>query len=369
MSVNDDVIKAGIVSDADYMGRLFRDLQNANDSNLFGVVPLCMAPYFSLIIHEVKGKPQVIDPSVFDEFSADAAAVSARARHSLKLFEDTQRGIEGQLEFFKKDILDKHSAHFLGNTWFPPARRWEKDLGLFTYGGTLLATSHSAAFHLGIEHERIFRNDDGAYVRGTNEQVGRCFYRLGARLDATGGDTFVRHLSGNFVKRKDVRASGYYPRAFNGSTTEALNGVLTDFQVMMNFIDKVITAGADVLNLEYTVFKIRYITVYAVLQSLALLKDDARYPLSSASTAVIENILAAPAGRVITDRSVRHFRNTLMHYNLLPSADTARVDLGQPVFGLGPQYFPAYDFEGLGGLLDTCIQETANALNEWAGGV
>ena len=369
MSVNDDVIRAGVARDADYMGRLFRDIQKEGDSNLSGVVPLCMAPYFSLVIHEAKGKPQAIDPSVFDEFSADATEVIARARHSLKLFEDTQRGIDGQLEFFKNGILAQHSAHFLGNTWLRLARRWENDLGLFTYGGTLATTSHAAAFHLGVEYNNLFRNDDGAYMRGTMEQVGRCFYLLGARLDATGNDTFVRHLSGNLVKRTDERASDYYPRAFNGSATEAINGVLTDFQVMMNFIDKVITAGADVLNLEYTVFKIRYITVYAVLQSLKLLKDDSRYPLSPASTVVIENILAAPAGHVVTDGSVRHFRNTLMHYNLLPSADTARVDLGQPDFGLVPQYFPSYDFEELSAVVDTCIRETASALNDWSRGV
>ncbi|MFJ8848093.1 hypothetical protein ACIRFF_34930 [Streptomyces cyaneofuscatus] len=367
MSVNDDIIKAGVASDANYIGRLLRDSQNV-DPSVVSVMSLCMAPYFSWIIHEAKSKPQAIDPSAFDGFSADAAEVSARARHSLKLFEDNRRGIEGQLEFFENDILAKHSARFLGNTWLPFARRWENDLGLFTYGGTLVTTSHAAAFHLGIKPENLFRDDDGVYVRGTMEQVGRCFYGLGARLDAPGDDTFMRHLSGNLVKRTDVRASDYYPRAFNGNATEAINGVLTDFQVMMNFIDKLITAAADVLNLEYTVFKIRYITMYAVLQSLALLKDDTDYPLSPASTAVIETILAAPAGRVVTDRSARHFRNTLMHYNLLPSADTARVDLGQPLFGLVPQYFPAYDFEGLSGLVDTCIQETASALNEWAAG-
>lgn len=369
MSANDDVIKAGVTRDADYMGRLFRDLQIRNDPNLFGAIPLCMAPYFSLVIHEAKGKPQAIDPSVFDGFSADAAEVSARARHSLKLFEDTQRGIKKQLEFFENDILAEHSARFLGNTWLPFARRWEKDLGLFTYEGMLVTTSHAAAFHLGVEPQNLFRDDDGAYIRSTMEQVGRCFHKLGARLDAPGDDTFVRHLVGNRVKRTDVRASDYYPRTFNGSTTEAINGVLTDFQTLMNFIDKVITAGANVLNLEYTVFKVRYITVYAVLQSLKLLKEDSRYPLSPTSTAVIENILAAPAGRAVTDGSVRHFRNTLMHYNLLPSADTAKVDLNQPLFGLVPQYFASYDFEGLSEVVDTCIRETASYLNNWADGV
>ncbi|WP_143570517.1 hypothetical protein [Streptomyces acidiscabies] len=368
MSVNDDVIKAGVASDADYMGRLFRDCQTVNTS-ISAVVPLCMAPYFSLVLHEAKLKPQAIDPSVFDEFSAEAEEVCARARHSLKLFEDNQRNIEGQLRFFEGDILAKHSAWFLGNTWLRFARRWERDLGLFMYDGVLVTTSHAAAFHLGVDADKLFRNDNGEYRLGITRQMGQCFAALGARIDTHGDETFVRFLSGARFKSADVLASTYYAETFNGAATQAaINVALTDFQVRMNFVNKVITAGSDTRSLEYTVFKIRYLTLYQVLLSLKLLKEDSRYSLPSASTMVIENILAAPAARVVTGRSVRHFRNTLMHYNLLPSADTARVDLGEPIFGLVPQYFPAYNFKGLSGLVDTCISDTASALNDWSRG-
>lgn len=369
MSVNDDVIKAGVASDADYMGRLFRDFQTANDASISSITPLCMAPYFSLVLHEAKRKPQAIDPSVFDGFSAEAEEVCARARHSLKLFEDTQRHIDGQLRFFTDDILDKHSAYFLGNTWLWLARRWEKDLGLFTYEGTLVTTSHAAAFHLGVEAEKLLREDNGTYMLGIMQKLGRCFAALGARMDTQGGETFVRHLSGARLRAADVRASTYYAQAFNGVATPAINGVLTDFQVRMNFIDRIITAGADIRNLEYTVFKIRYITLYQVLLSLKLLKEDARYPLSSSSNEVLETILDTDAAHTIMGGTVREFRNTLMHYNLLKGADPAKVDLTQPIFGLVPQYFPAYTFEQLSELVDQCIRETACALNRWASSV
>jgi len=369
MSVNDDVIKTGVASDADYMGRLFRDFQAINDASVSSIMSLCMAPYFSLVLHEVKRKPQAIDPSAFDGFSTEAEDVCARARHSLKLFEDTQRHIDGQLQFFEDEILGKHSDYFLGNTWLWLARRWEKDLGLFTYNGTLITTSHAAAFHLGVKAENLLREDNGIYVLGIMQQLDRCFGALGARMDTKRGDTFVPHLSGELLRSADVRASTYYVQSFNGAATKALNGVLTDFQVRMNFIDKVLTAGTDIRNLEYTVFKIRYVTLYQVLLSLKILKDDARYPLSPSSDTALEAILDTDAVRVITDRKVREFRNTLMHYNLLRGADTAKVDLTQPIFGLVPQYFPAYSFEQLSEMVDTCIHETACALNEWATGV
>ncbi|MFJ6083210.1 hypothetical protein ACIQI8_17610 [Streptomyces sp. NPDC092369] len=360
-----------MASDAAYMGRFFRDLQTTHDASpsSITIMTLCMAPYFSLILHEAKRKPQAIDPAVFDRFSAEAEDVCARARHSLKLFEDTQRHIDGQLQFFKDEISSKHSEYFLGNTWLWLARKWEKDLVLFTYENTLVTTSHAAAFHLGVKTENLLQEDNGAYMLGVMQQLGRCFGALGARMDTQGGETFVHHLSGERLWSADVRASTYYAQAFNGAGTESINGVLTDFQVRMNFIDRIITAGADVRNLEYTVFKIRYVTLYQVLLSLKLLKDEARYPLSSSSGDALEAILDTDAVRVITDSAVREFRNTLMHYNLLRGADTARVDLTQPIFGLVPQYFPAYDFEQLGELVDTCIRETACALNYWAAGV
>ncbi|WP_427923632.1 hypothetical protein [Streptomyces sp. cg40] len=370
MSVNDDVIKVGVVSDADYMGRLFRDIQAANDVNVSATVPLCMAPYFSLMLHEAKGKTRTIDSSVFAEFSVEAEQICARARHGLKLFEDTQRPIDEQLQYFEDDILNKHSAEFLGNTWLKFARRWERDLGLFTYDDVLVTTSHAAAFQLGVDADKLFQGDGGAYRFEIMRQVGRCFAALGARMDTQGGETFVCSLSGARMKSKDVLASPYYAKAFNGAATKAvINLALTDLQVRMNFINKVITAGADIRNLEYTVFKIRYITLYQVLSSLKLLKGDARYPLPLASSVALDNILDTDSVRIIMDGAARGFRNTLMHYNLLRSVDTTKVDLSRPIFGLVPQYFPAYDFGGLSEVVDTCIRETASALNDWAGGV
>lgn len=363
MSVNDDVIKAGVANDADYIGRLLRDIQNIGRSDLAGVVPLLIAPYYSLVLHEAKRKPKAIDPSVFDKFSTEAEAVCARARHSLKLLEDTQRPIDEQFNFFE-EIAKKHSALFLGNTWLKFARRWERDLGLFTYEGTLVTTSHAAEFHTGLDVRKFLGNRE--YRLRIMREMGECFQMLGARMDTQGGETFVSSLSGIRIKSRDVLASPYYAKAFNGAATKTvINLALTDFQVRMNFINKVITAGADIRNLEYTVFKFRYITLYQVLSSLKLLKEDARYPLPPSSSVALDGILDTDAVRVIMDASVREFRNTLMHYNLLRGADTAKVDLGQPIFGLVPQYFPAYDFGDLSELVDTCIRETADALNSW----
>jgi hypothetical protein len=184
-----------------------------------------------------------------------------------------------------------------------------------------------------------------------------------------GPDTFVAHLDASRLDAEhDERAAKYYAGVFNGKDTPAINALLVGFQGMVNFADTIVSAGADVRNLEYTAFKIRYLALYAVLASLRKLHDDANYPLSDRSTVFVNGIIESSEAQAITDRSAKPFRNTLMHYNLHPRFDVSKVNLREPLFGLVPECFPAHDAQTFGTLVDTCIRETASALNEWAAG-
>lgn len=369
MSLHDDVIVAGVLNDADYAGRLFGDLQAMQGSDPSGVIPFCVAPYVALFIHEARRKPQNIDPSVFAGMSAEAELICANSRHSLKLFEDTKRKIDGLLDHFLKEIWAKHSRRFLGNTWFPPARLIEVDLGVYRYGGRVVSTTHSAAFHLGIEAEHLFGNDGGPYIRRIMSEFGQCFGALGADLRSPGARTFVASLSGAELESSDVRAHRYYGRVFNKRSTPGMNGLLSDFHARMNFVDSIVAAGSDVLDLEYTVFKMRYIALYQVLSSLNVLKRDSFHysRLSSDSREYVERIVGSPEAEVLLARQVRGFRNTLMHYNLLGDVDIDKIDLDAPLFGLVSNYFPDYDYRSLSEIVDRALKTTSVELNAWAG--
>ena len=364
-TIADDVIMAGVKADAIYVGRVIRNITAPNAAPFAGILPFCLVPYLSLFVYESRAKLIANDPAMQTALSQDADAICARSRHSLKLFEDTQRGIEGQLDYFRDEILVAHSERFLNNTWFPPARVLETDLGIYSYAGRPIATTHAATFHMGIE-PRALLEADAPYIQGLFAQYGSYFGKLGARLDA-GADTFVVHLdSAQLDAKNDKRASKYYGRVFNGPTTPAINGLLVGFQAMMNFADSIISVGANIHDLEYTVFKIRYLTVYEVLMSLQLLRNDPAYPMSSASMDSIRTIVDTPEAQLITTRPTKAFRNTLMHYNLNHHVDLSRVDLGQPLFGLVPVYFPTHDLHTFSELVDRCIRETAAGLNTWA---
>lgn len=98
------MIVAGVLSDADYVGRLFGDLEGMQGSDPLSVIRFCIAPYVALFIYEPRRKPQNIDPSAFANLSAEAERICVNSRHSLKLFEDTKRKIDGLLDHFLKEI-------------------------------------------------------------------------------------------------------------------------------------------------------------------------------------------------------------------------------------------------------------------------
>ena len=367
MIVTEAVVAQGIANDGAYVGRFASDARNPEFASFVGVVSLCMAPYISLFAHESYQKLRTSNPALASLLSSDVHAIVARSRHSLKLFEDTHRGISGQLAYFRDELLPAHSHRFLGNTWLPLARPLEKDLGLFSYAGRLIATTHGTNFHMGIEPHALLAQT-GEETRAIYEAYGRYFAHLGSRLD-TDGKTFVSYLDPQRFNRwpKDVRAAKYYCRVFEGPGNPDLNALLTVFRGMMNFVGSVITAGMDNDAIEYTVFKIRFLTLYQILGSLRVLRAEQHQGLNSRSVARIEQITGTAEAQAIMAPAAKPFRNTLMHYNLDSRVDQSQVDASKPLFGLVPIYFPTYDVATFSRLVDRCIVATAEATDAWAG--
>lgn len=367
MTIEEVVIYLGFAHDVEHAGRLARDLHDPAYSSFTPIVTLCLAPYLSLFVHESYRKLQTLDPELAELLSDDVESIVKRSRHSLKLFEDTKRGVAGQIAYFRDELLPAHTHYFLDNPppILQPFVNDLKDLGLFSYDGRLIATSHSTNFHLGIESLRLLEATS-AERRAIYEKYGEYFGHFGARLD---GDkpTFISDLDPKRFNQdiQDVRADEYYRSVFDGNGDPALNAVLTVFRCMMNFVGSVMATSADVGDIEYTVFKIRFLALYQVLGSLSVLRDEYAN-LTSQSTAYIEKITGTAEAQLIMNPVVKPFRNTLMHYNL-DRVDTTRVDVHQPLFGLVPVFFPAYDLANFAAVIDRCITETAAAMDEWAG--
>ncbi|MFB7761471.1 hypothetical protein [Streptomyces xiamenensis] len=363
------VIWSGIFSDANYFGRYVRDVTRRGDDPLNSVLAFCMAPYFSLAMHESLQKARKLNADISEVFEQDTIAISARSRHSLKLFEDTKRGIEGQISYFRDEVFTAHSAKFLGNTWLPLARFLETDLGLYSYGGRLVTTTHAATFHLGFEPNQLLAEGAGSNIRAVFEEYGSYFAGLNASLDDQGAETFVTALSTSTLNEsRDVRASKYYRKVFNGPDTPELNAILTTFRAMLNFSEIVVSSGVDRQHLDYTAFKIGYLSLYQVLRSTRILLDDSSYPLTARSAAIADRIVNLESAQHILNPKSRPFRNMLMHYNLPPKLDIAKVNLDQPFFGTVPIYFPLHNIASFIQLVNQCCATTAAFFDEWAEG-
>jgi hypothetical protein len=329
-----------------------------------------MAPYMSLFVHESYRKLKAIDPKLSSLLSRDAQSIVARSRHSLKLFEDNQRGVTGQLDYFRDDILPAHRKRFLGNTWFKPAQILEVDLGLYSYDNHLIGSTHGLNFHVGVEPAELLEEGGGSQLRAMYEEYGAYFARLGARLDSAEPPTFVSHLNPQKFNQRsdDVRAERYYGRIFDGNRNPDLNALLAVFQSMLNFVDTVITADEGKLGIEYTVWKIRFLTLYQVLGSLRILRNERLRDLTPRSVSYIDQITTTSDAQLVMTATAKPFRNTLMHYNLDSRIDSTQVNPSEMLFGLVPLYFPSHTTASLAVAVDRCIAKSATLMDEWGEG-
>jgi hypothetical protein len=290
-----------------------------------------------------------------------------RARHSLKLFEDTRRGIAGQLDYFRDEIQAAHKDRFIGSV-VRPFRFLAKDLGLFTYDSKLITTTHVATFHFGMPPKDLL-SKAGPEVQAFTEQYGRYFQHLGAQVPASGGATFFSRLDPAKLTDTidDVRSAEYYDDVFDGSASPDLNALLTVFRCMANFADAAIPVTEINGGIDYTEFKIRFLTAYQVLRSLQVLRDDTTRTLTPRSAGYLGRILGAPEALAIMASPAKPFRNLMMHYGPDTRVDLAKIDLNDPLFGLAPYYYPlCKDALELATLVNQALAHTAAALNDWA---
>lgn len=367
MAERSELIISATKNDAKFAGTVISSMSIAELANVSPIAAFCMSSYFSLFVYEGYARLSGVEPQLVSPLSSLAASVGERSRHSLKFFEDTRRGIEGQISYFENEILAAHSEEFTGNTPVPFAQRWETDLGLFRYNGRLISTTHSATYALGLDPRTMFDEGMGQELSGIMSEFGSYFARLGATLDVS-ADSFLKHISTSKIGMdEDVQSGPYYEKIFNGANTPGINCLMTVFQSNMNFVDAVLTAGGTNDSTEYSPFKIRFLTIYQILRSLDLLRAERASQLTSDSLAAIADILNTAEAQTIIDPTAKPFRNTLMHYGPDSRIDISLIDKDDLVGSMVPLCYQGLTAEQFGSVVEKCISHTAARLNEWHG--
>ncbi|QQM41527.1 hypothetical protein [Streptomyces liliifuscus] len=330
------------------------------------VIPtFCMNNYLSLFIYESHRTLKVIDPQRAALLAYNHEAVIEKARHSVKMFDGSKAGHVGVLGEFS-GIIDAGREKYLNNTWFPPARVLETDLGEWRYRGRLVSTTQVASFFMGIPTMAVSDIPAiGQVLLAVAETQARYIDQVTRSLPWH-GSSFMAAMSFSELKSRDRRSERYFKHLFDAALSDELAASLSAFQCSLNFLDVMVAADQNAASAE-TIFKLRFITLYHVLSSLTELKAEYGSKLDNASLSFLDTILTHRASAVIMHTDGRGFRNTLVHYTPEKRV-VAQLSLSASYYGLVEAYYPAYDFPTLSQEVSDHTTRVATLLNEWAKG-
>lgn len=359
-----DLILGAILADFAYAGCFVSSFRHANQQ-VNPTVTLCMFSYLSLFVHESHERLKQLDPALAEAIavSPETRAIVARSRHALKLFEDTSRGLTGQLDYFANEIIPAHRAYFIDGIRFPFLKFLGRDLGIFSYADVPVSSSHIATFMLGIDPAALVGDGAGSTISGIAREIGEYSTAWGVTLEES-ATSFLTYMRPELFTTKDVRADTAYRQRFNGPQTPELNALLLLFQAILNTLDRLLSLDAHSASRQ-TVIKLKYLTVYQVIRSLELLLAEQVEQLTLLSQQAIRSIIDHPTAKLLTDASKRPFRNTLMHYGPDSRVDLTRLSADLTLYGLVEQYFEIGAPE-LDALLTNLVTDTALSMNGWA---
>jgi hypothetical protein len=332
-------------------------------TDLAATLMLTSGAWISMLVHEGARVLSTHAPDLLHASPEDVAAIITRARHGMKLFEDTARSIDEYQTLFA-DIADEHRHRFVDPV-LRPLRPFAHDLGLTTVQEHLILTTHGSAFAMGLSPDII--NDPEL-----RERVQGLSYEWGAYLALAGLATEGPPLAclSDIAEMKpdrfiDKQSARFYPMLFNGPATPYLNGVLLYFEALCNSTRWLVprSDGADEAE-RFTVFKIRFATTIHLLRSLHRLLDyDTLAPrLRDQIRDVLLHVL------LVHERDeMRRLRNLLVHYMPTRSFDfDAAHDLpltDAAVAGVGCQE----SADDLATQVDQTLADLSAGLATWRG--
>jgi hypothetical protein len=167
--------------------------------------------------------------------------------------------------------------------------------------------------------------------------------------DAGSGSSVIRNeMSEDNLKWNDMRSEDLYQVGFDGPESQDLNAWLWIFVMWLRFAFGLVALDSDPRS-GYSVFKLKFLTLFQVVSSLRRLR---RLRLTGRSERIIDSVVTGTAQLNVRNKSMRGLRDALMHYGLADSLDVTSLDLGKPMYGLCEHYFRGLPFEELSGIVE-----------------
>lgn len=310
-------------------------------------------------------------PDYAREIEPEYQAAIRHTRNNIHLFEKANiTEILRLISEYQRWYFNKNHRGLLG----PLKRALQKDLGLYSYDGHLIGTTHVYFLYLAGERNKSGNYDlnimdildSTAYERSVD--IGRYFGRLykdilGASIDLSNSDGCASN--DRQFDYRDVKSEEYYETIFNGSGSSEINSVLLMLLTFVNFTKFVIPQLAHG-NLD-ALLVLKFIALYEVLSSIQSMTDF-YYPrglLDERSKAFLKHILSNTEAKMVLRQS-KGFRNTVMHYALPnPATLVDKLDLNKRLFGLVEALLQGRSATDLEELTDVQIGRVSKLLEEW----
>lgn len=355
--------------------QLFCDVaQHFNNSRLTGIITWGLMPYFSLFVVESHSYLSKKSPKFSGFASQRHERIIRSSRTRIKLLDDNQNKIDDII-----NELDAISTSY--RTWFVKRhrglvgfirRQLQPDLLLFFYADHLICTSQVGFFNTGIDPRDTQLGNQGwnprqfgqlghstAYEIG--KYIGDLAISMGASINIDGKNSPNHALVYDYFKLKDKRSESYYSSVFNVNATKSINALLVLLLCVLNFLEHVICRL--VAPNSFSLFKIRFITLYHVASSLRKIQD--RYyksELSELSRQYLREIFSDEGLKLFI--SQKTFRNIMVHYSIEKTpSDRLKQDL--PGFGLIEHHFKGRTLTEATLALEQQIQRLAVLLESW----
>ena len=347
----------GIQADAYFSLRVILQLRDLGAAGSY--VAQILAPWYALYLHEGRRVLRVRLPQLHTLMSVEASQTFEQSRHGLKMFLDRKRDIATYESYFA-EIETAHRARFMARVQ-PIFRGLADDLGVTTYRGKLVMTTHGVAFALGLEPTAILDEDMGGRIKRLWHEAGQSFSMAALAVDGPAPAVVGSWEADQFAYR-DVKARKFYASVFTGPEYPHLNAVLLHYVGMINAIDLLFPIVVDLESDEYAIFKMRYLVTAHVLGSLRKLAADDR-TLNAESTEHLRRLVEEVPSPVSTERS--WLRNLLVHYEPNPKTDLAKFDRDRLLSGIVSMAEVPEDLDGLIEQTNQNLTYLADGLNAW----
>lgn len=329
-----------------------------------GVSPLVLTSFLSRIVYEgrdvvTSDDPHVGVPRLAELLTDDSSDAIARARHAVKLLDDTHK----TFDTFREDMR---------TYWVGQRTMLRESVPLW---------AHSLAPDLGVFslHGHVIGATVPLQVR----------FDIPGRLDGAGGETFTEFgvTLGSQLTVYSPFAGG--PKALRSTLDlRPLEGITqhdymvedflddrydpdidTEAKLLLLLVEQDVNTAAHVLPLtrsghEFAEFRARLVSTWHALTSLSEILDA--YPNAKASSTVrVRAFLRSPAVRgFLDDRKISAVRNRFVHYVIRSNVPLA-LDRSDVTGSIITSLHPTHTADSLNQITDDLVAELSALFGQW----